>query len=220
MTKTINSYKLSTSFFIEIFGLMIALVIFCLPAISHADTLTRQLQVGMSGTDVSALQTFLAKDATLYPQGLVTGYFGFLTKSAVSNFQSRNGLDAVGRVGPLTLPILNVQIANGMSSSASAPFISSVSVNVSRNNANVSWNTNEYASGVVYYSTSPLVTYENSNSVNVSGNTAMTDSAFRTSQNVSLQNLQSNTIYYYLVYTTDQQGNVSVTWPASFQTTN
>jgi len=37
---------------------------------------------------------------------------------------------------------------------------------------------------------------------------------------VSLQNLQPNTTYFYLIYTTDQKGNVSVTWPSTFQTTN
>ncbi len=185
---------------------------------------SRQLQLGMSGNDVSLLQTFLAGDATLYPQGLVTGYFGSLTKSAVSNFQARNGISNIGRVGPQTLPILNLQMANGLSNNTNgtgvAPLITSVSVSVSKNYANVIWNTNEFARGIVYYSTSPLVTYERTNSVDVSGATAMTDNDFHSSQNVSLQNLQANTVYYYLVYTTDQAGNVSVSWPSTFQTTN
>jgi peptidoglycan hydrolase-like protein with peptidoglycan-binding domain len=43
----------------------------------------------------------------VYPERLVTGYFGNLTKSAVSRFQELNGLAAVGRVGPLTLKKLN-----------------------------------------------------------------------------------------------------------------
>ena len=175
--------------------------------------------MGSRGSDVASLQTFLASDITLYPQGLVTSYFGFLTKSAVSNFQSRNGLPAVGRVGPMTLPVLNLQMAGTVGNSASAPIISSVRVDTSRNSATVIWATNESAQGLVYYNTSPLSTYENVNSVTVSGNTAMTDSNFRTSQSVSLQNLQANTTYYYLVYTTDQTGNVSVTWPTSFRTT-
>jgi len=191
------------------------------PAFAQAEALNRQLQVGMSGSDVSVLQTFLAQDVTLYPQGLVTGYFGFLTKAAVSNFQSRNGLPPVGRVGPATLPVLNLQIAQGMNNSAGfAPIISSVSVNSGRNAATVNWNTNEAAKGVVYYSTNPLSMVEHLNSADVSGNTMMMDANFRTSQSVTIQNLQANTIYYYLVYTTDQSGNVSITWPTSFQTTN
>jgi peptidoglycan hydrolase-like protein with peptidoglycan-binding domain len=193
----------------------------CLPLISHAATFDRQLELGMSGTDVSSLQTYLAQDATIYPQGLVTGYFGFLTKSAVSNFQSRNGIDSVGRVGPITLVALNAKIGGGViSNGAQSSMISNVSLNIGRNTAVVSWNTNDSSKGVVYYSTSPLTTYEHENSVDVSGNTAITDTNYRTSQSVSITGLLPNTTYYYLVYTTNQSGNVSVTWPASFQTSN
>lgn len=191
------------------------------PLFASAATLTRQLEVGMSGADVSALQTFLAQDSTLYPQGLVTGYFGFLTKSAVSNFQSRNGIAAVGRVGPATLPVLNAQMAGGgTGADVNAPTITGVNVSVSKNSATVSWNTNEQARGVVYYSSSPLTATEHGNSVDVSGNTAMTDTNLRTSQSVAVSGLQATTTYYYLIYVTDQAGNVSVTWPATFQTTN
>ena len=202
-------------------GLMVtAFVILGSPAIAKADTLNRQLELGMSGADVSALQTFLAQDITIYPQGLVTGYFGFLTKAAVANFQVRNGIASVGRVGPITLVVINAQIAAGMGDGGIAPTIGGVYINTYRNSATVNWTTSELAKGVVYYSSSPLTTYEHPNSVDVSGNTAMTDAAVRTSQSVSLQNLQANTVYYYLIYTTDQSGNVSVTWPSSFQTTN
>jgi peptidoglycan hydrolase-like protein with peptidoglycan-binding domain len=190
------------------------------PLFAIADTLTRPLQVGSQGTDVSALQSFLAQDATLYPQGLVTGYFGFLTKSAVSNFQSRNGIDPVGRVGPITLPVLNAQMAGGMSNTTIAPSISNISIVRNRTDVSVNWNTNESAKGVVYYSTSPLSTYEQMHSVDVTGAVAMTDANSRMVHSVALSNLQPNTTYYYMIYTTDLNGNVSVTWPASFQTTN
>lgn len=188
----------------------------------YADVLNRQLQLGMSGSDVTALQTFLAKDPTIYPQGLITGYYGFLTKAAVSNFQNRNGISAVGRVGPATLPVLNLQMNSGgmVNTFGTAPMITSVNTNASRNNTTISWNTNEFARGVVYYSSSPLITYERTNSVDVSGNTAMSDNDFHTSHSVYIPNLQSNTVYYYMIYTTDQDGNVSVTFPATFQTTN
>lgn len=195
-----------------------------MPLVARAETLTRQLEIEMTGTDVSALQTFLAQDKTLYPQGIVTGYFGFLTKAAVANFQTRNGISAVGRVGPATLPVLNLQMAAGgmgmADISTQAPTIISVGVNSSRNNATVVWNTNETTKGVVYYSTSPLSVYEYPHSVTISGNTAMTDTNFRTSQNLTLQNLETNTTYYYMVHTTDLSGNVSVTLPSTFRTTN
>ncbi len=189
------------------------------PLMASADALNRQLEVGMKGDDVSVLQSFLAGDATLYPQGLVTGYFGFLTKAAVSNFQNRNGLPAVGRVGPMTLPVLNLQIAQGMGDRAAAS-ITAIGVGVSNTGATVSWSTSEAAKSVVYYSTNPLTTYERPSSVDISGLAAMTDSTFRTSQSVSLSGLAANTTYYYMVYATDQAGNVSVTWPSTFHTTN
>jgi len=216
MNKNINLSTISSSFLLGVSCLVVmAAVMFVSPLIAKADTtITRQLEVGSRGTDVSNLQTFLAQDATLYPQGLVTGYFGFLTKAAVSNFQSRNGISAVGRVGPVTLPILNAQMATDINS----PTILNVSVNTNTNNATVYWNTNENARGVVYYDSNPLVTYERTNSVDVSGNTAKTDTNYNTSQSVLISNLQSNTTYYYLIYSTDQFGNVSVTWPSTFRT--
>ncbi len=188
------------------------------PFFAQAATFNRQLDLGARGADVSTLQTYLGTDATIYPQGLVTGYFGNLTASAVSNFQSRNGLPTVGRVGPATLLLLNNKVTGGISNDIDASIISSININTSYNTAIVSWNTNESAKGVVYYSTSPLVTYERENSVDVSGYTAMTDTAMRTTQNIQLQSLQSNTTYYYMIYSTDQAGNVSVTSPSTFRT--
>ncbi len=214
--------KLGTKI-LAITSLSLALAItLAIPAVASADALYRQLQTGMRGDDVSSLQSFLAKDATLYPQGLVTGYFGYLTKSAVSNFQTRNGIASVGRVGPATLPIINAQLANGTGVVTGGRSASIVNVNIytSRNSAQVNWNTDELAKGVVYYSTTPLDTYERTNSVDVSGMSAMLDTNLRSVQTVALPNLQANTTYYYLIYTTDQDGNVSVTWPSSFQTTN
>jgi phosphodiesterase/alkaline phosphatase D-like protein len=81
-------------------------------------------------------------------------------------------------------------------------------------------NTNEQARGVVYYSSSRLSEYENLNSVTIGGATAQTDSNLRTSQDVTLSGLSSNTTYYYDVYVTDASGNVSMTIQNSFTTGN
>ncbi|MEK7109020.1 MAG: peptidoglycan-binding protein [Patescibacteria group bacterium] len=199
---------------------VVSTLIMAAPLFASAETLNRQLEVGMSGADVSALQSFLAQDATLYPQGLVTGYFGLLTKAAVANFQARNGLPAVGRVGPMTLPVLNAQMAGGTGGDDIVANISNVNASAGSTGATVSWNTSESAKGVVYYSSSPLVQHEGWNFVGVSGGAAMTDTSLRTSQSVSISNLQANTTYHYLVYATDQAGNVSVTVPATFRTSN
>ncbi|HEY4505646.1 MAG TPA: peptidoglycan-binding protein [Candidatus Paceibacterota bacterium] len=209
--------NITSRFFV---GAGLATVMMVMPLMASAATLYRQLELGMSGSDVRDLQTFLAQDVTIYPQGLVTGYFGFLTKAAVSNFQVRNGIANVGRVGPITLVAINAQMLGGVTTGASAPMITGLNVAVSSNGATVNWNTNEFSKGVVYYSTSPLVTYERTNSVDVSGSTAMTDTNFKSSQSVSISGLSANTTYYYMVYTTDQGGNVSVSWPSTFHTNN
>lgn len=61
-----------------------------------------RLRLGSSGEEVRALQELLAKDAMLYPDGLVTGFFGPKTAEAVKRLQAKYGLEAVGEVGPLT----------------------------------------------------------------------------------------------------------------------
>ncbi|PIQ66750.1 MAG: hypothetical protein CO184_00175 [Candidatus Zambryskibacteria bacterium CG_4_9_14_3_um_filter_40_16] len=67
----------------------------------------RGLRQGLSGDDVAALQAILAADASIYPEGLITGFFGPLTSKAVKNFQKKFGIEQVGFVGPLTLKKLN-----------------------------------------------------------------------------------------------------------------
>jgi len=50
---------------------------------------TTNLKVGSTGADVTALQEFLkGQGSSIYPEGLVTGYFGPLTKAAVTKFQN------------------------------------------------------------------------------------------------------------------------------------
>jgi peptidoglycan hydrolase-like protein with peptidoglycan-binding domain len=213
-----NNQKISKVFAFGVTALALAMVI--TPSVSSALTLTRQLQVGKSGADVTSLQTFLAQDRTIYPQGKVTGYFGFLTKSAVANFQSRNNLTSDGISGARTNAVINIQMAGGINtgSDIDAPIISSIGVSTANNTANVAWYTSESATGVVYYSTSPIMLTEGDYGATVSGQSVMTDNMMHTSQNVSLQGLQSNTIYYYAIYTTDAKGNVTITWPTTFRT--
>jgi len=202
---------------------------------ASAAPLTKELQFGMNGSDVSSAQTFLSQDQALYPQGLVTGYFGSFTKQAVINFQLRNEIPSVGRIGPMTLPIMNLQMATGMypgmsgyangtayntNTGATAPIIGNLGVSTAHNGAVVSWNTNVPATGQVYYSTNELNVSEGLNSVGVIGaQVAATDSQLRTTQSVSITGLSPNTRYYYMVYSVDQSGNVSVSWPSNFTTT-
>jgi len=183
---------------------------------ASAAVLTRQLEIGMSGSDVSDLQIFLAKDVTIYPQGLVTGYFGMLTQSAVSNFQARNGIDNVGRVGPITLSAINQQ----MNSDNMAPVINSLNVGVTNTSVSMNWNTNENASAIIYYSSSPLSMIEASpgSAVNIGGSTLLVNTNLQSSHTGTITGLMPNTSYYYALYVKDGAGNENITWPTTFRT--
>ena len=74
----------------------------------------RTLQKGNRGWDVAALQFRLLKHG--YPPGGVDGVFGAGTQSAVTSFQSANGLTADGVAGPQTVAALR-----GRSSSSGVP---------------------------------------------------------------------------------------------------
>ena len=63
---------------------------------SSCSVISGNLQVGSSGEDVTRLQQFLSQDKAVYPQGLVTGYFGEDTQAAVQRWQTDRGIVATG----------------------------------------------------------------------------------------------------------------------------
>ena len=63
-------------------------------------------EIGQSNPDVVALQERLIADGYL-SAGSDTGYFGPLTKAAVEAYQTANGLQPLGVVGPATRGLLN-----------------------------------------------------------------------------------------------------------------
>lgn len=229
MTKTLTVLQRNILALSALFALSLIGILFMLPASVHAASIDRQLDPGDNNASVTILQTYLALDTSIYPEGLVTGFYGVLTTSAVQRFQCAYSIictgsvvtTGYGRVGPTTLASLNSKMGGVPSADTQVPLISSVGVSTGVNTANISWNTNQMTQGVVRYSTSPIVLSEGngiSGSVGVSGNTASTDSSFRASQNILISNLQRNTQYYYVVHTTNAAGHVSITWPATFTT--
>ena len=78
----------------------------------HTIQFTVPMRKGSRGATVSALQVFLAQDPALYPEGLLTGYFGVATERALKKFQVRYGIvqpgvEGYGLVGPKTRAKLN-----------------------------------------------------------------------------------------------------------------
>ncbi|MDO8577461.1 MAG: peptidoglycan-binding domain-containing protein [Candidatus Wildermuthbacteria bacterium] len=75
------------------------------------------LTLGMRGSEVQCLQVFLKNQGSdVYPEGLATGYFGFLTQTAVARFQEKYATEILiplgfqkgtGYVGALTRMKMN-----------------------------------------------------------------------------------------------------------------
>ena len=55
--------------------------------------ITRSLFRGLEGDDVRELQKLLAEDPDIYPEALITGFFGSLTENAVRRFQKKHGIE-------------------------------------------------------------------------------------------------------------------------------
>ncbi len=60
--------------------------------------LRADIREGMTDADIKTIQELLASDPTIYPRGLITGYFGPMTKEAVKRFQAKNGLEVTGEI--------------------------------------------------------------------------------------------------------------------------
>lgn len=66
-------------------------------------TISRTLALGAQGNDVTILQKFLATDKSIYPEGIISGYFGPKTKAAIGRFQIKYGIARKGQPGYETL---------------------------------------------------------------------------------------------------------------------
>jgi peptidoglycan hydrolase-like protein with peptidoglycan-binding domain len=197
------------------------------------NTIDRTLDLGNSNADVIDLQSFLKDNSAIYPEGLVTGYYGTLTQAAVQRFQSQNGLvssgtaatTGYGRVGPLTRNAINARISAGgwsggtstPANDMSGPAIFSVGQSIGTTSATFTWSTNESATAKVFYNTSPISMNEgdinSSGFGSTNGFSVTNDGMLRTSQQVTVSGLRPNTRYYYVIVATDARGNVSVFGP-------
>lgn len=195
--------------------------------------LIKNLKKGMSGEDVKLLQEVLATDPEIYPEGLVTGYFGKLTEKAVKRFQKIAGLEDVGLVGPKTLARINELLQEGAGKSGkvppglliapgirkklgfqpdiTAPIISDILATVSSSSAEITWLTNEKADSRVWYDTlSPIVA--NGSTPTISSPDLVLE------HRVAIFGLTPITTYYYVVGSTDSIGNTATSSQKTFTT--
>ncbi len=181
------------------------------------------LKVGSKGGDVSTLQKFLASNKDIYPTGLVTGYFGNMTKEATKQFQLAYNLFADGIAGSITKNKVNNVISAGYGIDIYGPRISNLSVVPVGRNVTITFNSNELAKAAIFYDVNGI-NFSNwsdetaSLDVPTISGTRNTDSTFSQNKQFTLNNLSANTTYYYMITATDASGNSSATWPVSFRT--
>ncbi|PIR85567.1 hypothetical protein COU15_00525 [Candidatus Kaiserbacteria bacterium CG10_big_fil_rev_8_21_14_0_10_45_20] len=195
--------------------------------------ITTQLDIGDRSAEVTELQAYLATDISIYPERLVTGYYGQLTKAAVERFQAEQGIvsqgtpatTGYGRVGPKTMARINVLLVSGggetQTSFDTSPTLSIPSVQHTNTNATFTWTSNEATQGQVYWSSTPLQFNEATGPRQkpyVSGTLATDSGGLQNSHTVTVSNLQADTTYYYIVRSIDNVGNMTMTWPKTFRT--
>ncbi|MBT4153430.1 MAG: hypothetical protein HOE53_02160 [Candidatus Magasanikbacteria bacterium] len=67
---------------------------------------SKNLSIGDEGVEVRMLQQKLYEEG-FFTHSSMTGYYGSITEKAVKAYQTSNGIDPVGRVGPQTIRALN-----------------------------------------------------------------------------------------------------------------
>lgn len=183
---------------------------------AHA-LITVTMGPGDSGSHVSELQTFLAMDTSIYPEGLVTGYYGERTTAAVERFQCTYGIvcsgtpemTGYGRVGPVTLAKIRER-QGGVSlppvgvppvgTDVWAPVLYPPTAATTSNSAAISWTTNEQARHRVMYGTMWPFLYASAPS--------QMDATFDTTAAVIIPGLLPNTTYHYVRESVDASGNI------------
>lgn len=225
----------TNSFLFTLFAALAFLSALLIGAASASAAITTTLDFGARGDNVIQLQTYLATNASIYPEGLVTGYFGALTRTAVERFQTAQGIvssgtpatTGYGRVGPQTMARINALMGNTPPPSNvnwdTVPIQSFVSVQPTGTTATFSWTTNEPTMGQVFWSGSQIQADEATGPRQtpfVSGTLATDGDVLRTSHVVVVSGLQPNTTYYYLVRSIDSGSNITMIWPTSFRTGN
>lgn len=199
--------------------------------------LIKKLRKGMSGDDIKLLQEMLATDPEIYPEGLITGYFGALTEKAVRKFQLKACLEQVGEVGPKTLAKINELLREGAGKSGKVPpglltapgirkkFCYSTSTedvlppvisglmatSTTPTTTNITWVTDEKSNSKLWYGTSTPV-------VLVIAIPVVSSSVLTLNHNLALSGLNASTTYYYRVTSTDGSANTATSTEQSFVT--
>jgi peptidoglycan hydrolase-like protein with peptidoglycan-binding domain len=162
----------------------------------------------------------------VYPEGIISGFYGPLTTAAVQRFQCKYGIvctgsvttTGYGRVGPATLAKIQSLESQtpgvpntGGTLDESAPIMTPETLTVSSTTAVIRWTTNEPAlNSVLYASVWPFYL----------GTAPSATSGIGMNANVVLTGLVPNHTYRYVRQSVDMAGNVQYGFGGSFTTSS
>jgi len=154
--------------------------------ISQTYHLIGTLEKGTRSNDVTTLQTLLAKDTQIYPEGYVTGYYGKFTSAAVLRFKNK-----------YSEPKITVE-------SIGVPHISGITATSTDTTMTIAWKTDVPTSAKIWWGApGPL------DPVLMTPISTMTlskdhSAGFRGT-------MYSSTTYAFIISATDTSGNTSMT---------
>jgi hypothetical protein len=199
------------------------------------------LRRGLSSEEVESLQVFLSQYPDIYPEGLITGYFGALTEKAVKKFQKKYGEDNDGVVGPKTRQMLNLRILELLNEGAgksgkippgllhapgiwkkiatsTPPILDTIPPVISGISATSTTATTTSIIWTTNELTDSLVSYATSSPITPENKTDVSDSNYVTNHDIDLIDLTASTTYYYMITSKDSSNNTATSTEYSFTT--
>lgn len=146
----------------------------------------KTLEKGTRSDEVKTMQSLLAKDSEVYPEGFVTGYYGKLTVAAVKRFQNKHPKSA------LTVESLTV------------PRISDIAATTTKTTMTITWKTDMPTSAKIWWgSPGPLDTVRM---------TPVDIAAFSEDHRAVFSGIiYASTTYAFIIAVSDKDGNTSTT---------
>ena len=206
-----------------------------------APIFTKSLRKGLKDVETENLQAFLKEFPDIYPEGLITGYYGELTERAVRKFQKKHGEDDDGIIGPKTRKLLNWRIQELLTQGAgnsgkippgllhapgiwkkiatsTPPVLDTTPPVISDINATSITATTTSIIWTTSEVANSLISYATSSPITPENKTDVSDSNYVTNHDIDLMNLTASTTYYYMITSKDSSNNTATSTEYSFTT--
>lgn len=202
---------------------------------------TKYLRRGLKNVEIENLQAFLKEFPDIYPEGLLTGYYGELTERAVRKFQKKYGEDDDGKIGPKTRKLLNWRIQELLTQGAgnsgkippgllhalgiqkkiatsTPPILDTTPPIISDINATDIASTTTSIVWTTNEVADSLVSYATSSPIASENKTEISNSSYVTNHNIGLIDLTASTTYYYMITSKDSSNNTATSTEYLFTT--